>query len=129
MGGEKNESLKNLAVLVVDDEPLVLRATSRALMAVDASHVHLARSLDAAIGTVASSVVDAAVVDLNIGATSGLAVAAALRRMRPGLPVVLMTGGARPDDLCGAVYLMKPFSPGELAEAVQHAMSDLERTG
>lgn len=107
-------------VLVVDDERLVLQAVSRLLRRLGAAAIYEATSLDAALGTVVSSRVDLALIDLAIGHTSGLTVIAALRRAHPGLPVLLITGSADPEGLPDDVAVLhKPFLVADLADAIE----------
>jgi len=56
------------------------------------------------------------------GAMSGLELTQALRRSRPNLPVVLMTGYSErvsEAEMTGAVVISKPFSPRELVDVLR----------
>lgn len=101
--------------LVVDDELLVRDA----LQEIFAAFGHLA--LGASSGEEALEVaarhegnLDAAFVDIKMPGLSGFGCVAALRRLLPGLPCVLMSGYSA-EDLSGplpadAIWLAKPFS-------------------
>lgn len=83
-----------LRVLVADDEPVVLRAMTRLL--VQARHEVLpardgAEALDIARTTPG---IDVALIDLTMPRLAGPALVAALRRVAPWTPVVVMTGYA-----------------------------------
>jgi CheY-like chemotaxis protein len=120
-------SLRRL--LVVDDEPLVLRALHRlgerqgieVLPAPDAvSALELLRSGQA---------VDVALIDLVMPGLDGEALLEATLLLRPGLPVILMSGFAREERIerClerGAVaFLRKPFGWPELQRALEACRS------
>ncbi|MCA1663278.1 MAG: EAL domain-containing protein [Myxococcales bacterium] len=109
-------------ILVVDDEPLLLRAFARVLMR--AGHeVVQASDGDEAATLVGKTRFDCAFVDLGLPGAGGLEVLASLRARDPGLPVVLMTGAPTLDSAIGAVaagalrYLVKPIDPPDLQSA------------
>ncbi len=114
-------------VLVVDDEPLLLRAFARVLMR--AGHdVHQAADGAEAAALVARRRFDAAFVDLGLPGAGGLAVLADLRARDPGLPVVLMTGAPTLETAIDAVaagalrYLVKPIDTPDLLQAAVDAI-------
>jgi DNA-binding response OmpR family regulator len=74
----------------------------------------------AAVACVEQNDVDAAVLDVLMPGISGDAVAARLRQLVPGLPVLLMTG-AEGDFAAGSglPVLRKPFPQDELVDAVR----------
>jgi CheY-like chemotaxis protein len=115
-------------VLVAEDEDAVRTMVRRVL------EDHGYSVLTAANGTEALDVarhhadsVDLLVSDVVMPGMSGAALAAALRELRPGLPVILMSGYAEPtasrEALDTASYLQKPFSPRVLAETVRDALA------
>jgi two-component system response regulator YesN len=80
--------------------------------------------------------VDAAVVDFALPDRDGLQVAAALRRTRPGLPVILMAAYGNEDVAVRALragvsdYIRKPFRPTYLMERVSAVLEgEVERRG
>ena len=73
--------------------------------------------------------------DLVMPRAGGRDVALAAARLRPGVPTVLMSGytedatlrrGALPP---GAIFLSKPFSPGQLVECVEDALRPAAQAG
>jgi DNA-binding response OmpR family regulator len=65
---------------------------------------------------------DVVVVDRNLGAECGAALAAKLVELRPGLRVLFVSGdsaGSDEHELPGAAFLPKPFSMATLGEAVR----------
>ncbi len=114
-------------VLVADDEPAVLRGVTRLLQG--AGHeVVMARdgaeALSVARGTPG---IDVALVDLTMPRLAGPALVAALRRVAPDMPVVIMTGYAS-DEMVEALrregvvaVLRKPVEAQRLLSAIGDA--------
>jgi len=110
-----------LCVLVVDDDPLVL--TSTAAMIEDLGY----RALQAESGASAleelraGAAVDLVITDHGMPGMTGLQLAGELRRLRPGLPVILATGyGDLPGaEAAGLPRLSKPFGQAMLDAAIQ----------
>ena len=112
-------------VLVADDEPALLglierivgRAGYRVLTAPD-GHAALER-IRAADGAVV-----AAILDLTLPPSGGVALLRELRSEQPGVPVVLVSGGTLDAETreilhgCGGAFVSKPFSPGALMRAL-----------
>src|SRR5690606_38365219 len=101
-------------VLVVDDEPLMLRAMARILRG-DAWRVVLAETADAAREALADPALDVVLLDLRLGAESGLDLLERIKEQRPEVEVVVMTGHATIESAVGCMregafdYLEKPF--------------------
>jgi CheY-like chemotaxis protein len=114
-------------LLVVDDEPLLLRAFSRVLMR--AGH-EVAQASDGgeAAALVTKTRFDCAFVDLGLPGAGGLEVLASLRALDPALPVILMTGAPTLDTAIRAVdagalrYLVKPIDSPDLQQAAVEAI-------
>ncbi len=114
-------------VLLVDDEPAIRLLARRALEG--AGHeVVAAEDAEAAIEAVAEGFApDVVVSDVTMpGEMDGIALARALRRERPGLPVILVSGyaeGAVGEGLSGlgVRFLEKPFRMADLVAAVGEA--------
>ncbi|MCC6677085.1 MAG: PAS domain S-box protein [Phycisphaerales bacterium] len=109
-------------VLVVDDEPLVLNLVGQALETAG-FRVMKASSGPEAIGMLegeAGPGVDGVLLDLTMPEMDGEAVLRRMREMRPGLPVVLMSGYSEGDvlnRLAGVEtksFLQKPFKIEDL---------------
>jgi two-component system cell cycle sensor histidine kinase/response regulator CckA len=123
-------------IAVVEDEPgvralverLLLRGGHRVLTFADGT-----AALDAlADGQVA---IDLLITDLVMPGPNGIEVARRVRRARPDLPVVLMSGyaadalRAEKIDEASLDLLSKPFSAGELLERVAAVLADGGRPG
>ena len=107
------------SILVADDNrgfAVLLRATLEEA----GDEVVTASTGLAAVACVEQNEVDAAVLDVLMPGISGDAVAARLRQLVPGLPVILMTG-AEGDYAVGSglPILRKPFPQEELVAAVR----------
>ncbi len=101
-------------VLLVDDEPLLLRSLRRILEA--AGHrTALAESALAAEPWLADPALDVVLVDLLLGESSGLELLERLKREQPEVEVIVMTGHASIESAVGCIrrgafdYLAKPF--------------------
>jgi PAS domain S-box-containing protein len=115
-------------ILLVDDDPLILLLSQMALQQ-SGYEVLTAAGADEAIARFADRIADlgAVVTDLVMAGGGGRELEAALHARRPGLPIVLATGGL-PDYERGpfAAVLEKPFSVEELLQSVRVA---LDRSG
>ncbi len=110
-------------ILVVDDEPMVREVVSRYLT-LDGHDVHEAADGDAAAQALARLKPDLVVLDVMLPGVDGLTL---LRRLRAvsDVPVILLTARAEETDrilgleLGADDYVVKPFSPRELAVRVR----------
>jgi DNA-binding response OmpR family regulator len=111
---------------VVDDEPLVREVVGRYLER-DGVRVHEAADGRAALEWLAAHPVDLVVLDVMLPEVDGLAVLGHVRRTSE-VPVILLT--ARTDEVDRVVglelgaddYVVKPFSPRELAVRVRNVL-------
>lgn len=123
------------AALVVDDEPMVRRITTRLLEA-GGWTVHSADSGDAAIALMrqhGDSIV-AALVDLTMPGMNGVETTRALRQIKPDVQVVLSSGFAPDADSILAAdpslrFIAKPFTGAELLAALDGTMHVQGRGG
>jgi DNA-binding NtrC family response regulator len=112
-------TLKRL--LVVEDDALLLLfliddLAERGLEAIAATSARTgARRMDHTI--------DALVTDIELGnGPSGLALARLAAQHRPGLPIVVVSGGVtpKPEDLPkGAIFVPKPYSIDRILSAIE----------
>ncbi|MBS0428005.1 MAG: response regulator [Proteobacteria bacterium] len=114
----------NAHVLLVDDDGHV-RESLGALLAEAGYRVTVAAAGAQALVAVAASAPDIVLADFGMVGMNGAALAGELRRLHPGLPVVILTGYADVDRLLpllwpGAVVLRKPL----LLDAVRGAIDD-----
>jgi two-component system response regulator HydG len=101
-------------VLLVDDEPLLLRSLRR-ILETDGHRTTLADCPEAAEPVLGNPDLAVVLLDLFLGAASGLDLLDRLKRERPEVEVVMMTGHASIESAVGCIrrgafdYLAKPF--------------------
>jgi signal transduction histidine kinase len=110
----------SVRVLLVDDDPSVLAST--AAMVEDLGH----SAVEAASAAVALDVlrstqeIDLVLTDYAMPGVTGTRLAAQIDGVRPGLPVVIITGyGEASDELFGLPRLNKPFRQQQLAALIE----------
>ncbi|MDE5445543.1 PAS domain S-box protein [Bradyrhizobium sp. CSA207] len=122
---------RQLSVLVVDDDLLVLENT--AAMLEDLGHIVVeARSGDEALALLRRTrTVDLVVTDYAMPGMTGLQLASAVAAERPETVILLSTGYADlPSDARSSLpRLSKPFDQAALARAIEAAMVEQEATG
>jgi two-component system, OmpR family, response regulator MprA len=111
-------------ILVVDDEPAVQQALSRAF-ALERYHVEIARNGGEALEALAGERFDAVVLDVTMPGVSGLEVCRRLRASGDRSPVLMLTARDAIDDRVAGLdagaddYLVKPFALRELMARVR----------
>jgi two-component system nitrogen regulation response regulator GlnG len=116
MGGNRH-------VLVVDDDRS-LRLLCRVNLELDGFEVTEASSLEAAREAVRG--VDAVLLDVHVGSENGIDLLDELKRDRPELPVVLLTGeSGLPSEARGRAdaVLPKPFEIRELGATMTQVLA------
>jgi CheY-like chemotaxis protein len=108
-------------ILVVEDQPLLLldlidQLADLGLEALPAGSARTAARLLA-------TDIDALVTDIELGdGPDGLRLAQLVAESRPGLPIVVVSGGIRPraaDLPAGAVFIPKPYRVSDIVAALQ----------
>ncbi len=128
--GRPREPLEHALVLVVEDEPEVRQLVRRSLEAAGLT------VLEAADGRKALELIadqpekpGLVVTDVIMPGLTGRELSEALARMRPGLPVLFMSGYTGEDVLArsllprSAQFIQKPFAPEELVTRVRAILS------
>ncbi len=106
-------------ILIVDDEPVILDVFRRFLVAEGRTLVLAGSAREAIARCEEPGELDVALVDKNLGDGSGLDVARALKRVKPDVEVILVTGYASLDSAIQAMqigafdYVTKPISDYE----------------
>ena len=115
-------------VLVIDDDPIVVRTVQRVLRSAQIETVDF-DTADAALAKLAEIDVHAALVDVSLPGMSGLQFLQKAKQIKPQLEVVMMTGGTSVENAVTAMkngaydYLAKPFESLEkLLAVVGHAL-------
>ncbi len=110
-------------VLLVDDEPLFLRALER-ILHLDRQELRCAASPAEVERALAEADPDVVLLDLRLGAASGLDVLELVKQARPDVEVVMMTGHATVESAVDCMrrgafdYLEKPFDDVHRVRAV-----------
>jgi two-component system, NtrC family, response regulator HydG len=116
---EPTEQTKPVRVLVVDDEPTLLRALEALLRKKGYDVVGLDSPI-AATQRLAAEDFDVALLDIKMPQLSGLELLSAVKHRRPEIEVIMMTGHATVETALQAVksgaydYLTKPFDDVEM---------------
>jgi putative two-component system response regulator len=114
-------------ILVIDDEPIV-RALVADILSEDGHEVRAAATAEDALAALDDHNLGLVVSDIVMPGLSGLDLLATVRRSRPNLPVVLVTGRATHGTVSAALaegadgLVLKPFSHVELVRTVGGAL-------
>lgn len=114
-------------VLLVDDDP-VLRTLLRTTLPADAYDVLEASDGGIAVRLMQASTPALVVLDWQLPVRSGADVLGEIKRHRPELPVLILTGEHDPEarqhaeELGADAFLTKPFSPLELLQAIDRLL-------
>jgi DNA-binding NtrC family response regulator len=113
-------------ILVVEDEPALARVYARALAAAG-FEVDVADNGMDGLNRLLGVSYDVVVSDVCMPRMNGLRLLESIRRLRPDVPVVMMTAQFDADaydrarELGTVRYLLKPFTLDQLAKAVRNA--------
>jgi DNA-binding NtrC family response regulator len=114
-------------VLVVDDEPVVANSVRRTLSR-RGYVVEEAFSGNEALNRILNEMYDLVLLDMRMPDSNGLELLPTIKKHRPALPVVMVTGYASIDTAVEAIqrgaadYVAKPFTPDELCAAANRAI-------
>jgi DNA-binding NtrC family response regulator len=118
-------------VLVVDDDEDQLQTLCRGLLYLGHVCIAVRTAADALTHLTGSfgEDIDLLLVDLTGPGKTGAQLVERARSVRPGLPVVVVIGLARPRPVIafgagGLPILRKPFTPDQLGHAIEEALTD-----
>ena len=120
-------------VLVVDDDPVVGRSFDRVLSGKGYA-VITAASGQEALSKLDAEDYDVVFTDIKMPGMSGLEMAEQMKRSRPWLPVVIVTGYGSPGNEARAEaagvsgFLRKPLSPEMIEDSAKKALSEKDAT-
>lgn len=126
--GSQSFGSRTVKVLVVDDDPVLLRMVRTFLLSSDDSYeVLMANSGPEALEIARSEIPDLVLLDLMMPEMDGIEVCSKLRASRSTylIPVIMLTASALHDHRLEALrtgvddYLSKPFDPEELEVRIQ----------
>ncbi|MDU0112438.1 sigma 54-interacting transcriptional regulator [Psychrosphaera aquimarina] len=122
-----NTNLNKEKILIVDDDPSLLRLLAIRLNAVN-YHVESAQSAKQALGILKSFQPQLVISDLRMEGMDGMALFEKIRQQYPSLPVIIMTAHGTIPDAINATkqgvfsFLTKPFESQELLDIVKQAI-------
>jgi DNA-binding NarL/FixJ family response regulator len=111
-----------MKILIVDDSKLARMAVAKALNAAHPGWTRLeAANADEALAQINDADPDIAVFDFNMPGRDGLALAAEVRALKPGLQVAIISANHQQEVIdrahdVGAVFLSKPITDQALAD-------------
>jgi len=117
---------RDLRVIVVDDEQIVLDSAERHLRQ-DAYQVFKALSAEEALDKMGTETIDIVLTDLMMPEMDGLEFMQAVKKKNPDIPIIMITGYATINTALQAMqlgafdYVAKPFTKSELRGVVQRA--------
>lgn len=122
------EAVTPVRILIVDDNAHVGRSTAR-LLELEGFETQLAETGQEAIELFGDQV-DIVLLDLILPDRSGHDVFRALRKERPGIPVVLFSGYGEQADVskllsAGAHFIPKPFEVDDLLRTLERALAEV----
>lgn len=120
-------------VLIVDDEPLILRALRRVLRGEDC-RVLAAENAARGLEYLAEEEVDIVISDKNMPHTDGLAFLKRVKQEYPRALTIMLTGNADLGSAVSAIneagvfkYILKPWDDGDLRFTVREALAFVRR--
>jgi CheY-like chemotaxis protein len=123
----KEDGQRSFKILVVDDESSVCQAI-KMLLKHDGHEVQVAASGPEALTLFAAGGFDLVITDYSMQDMKGDELAGKLKKLQPGLPIIMATAFAADLQASGSVdedvnlILNKPFSLTELRQAVADVM-------
>jgi len=123
--------IRDKSILVVDDDTRMLHALDKVLTAAGAAVIRAEWAGDA-IDTLIEKQkrIDLVITDLRMPFVSGMTVVFAIHKLRPGLPVIVLTAFGSTDvkDECmrqgAAAFLEKPLNTKHLLEEVEKVLGE-----
>jgi two-component system, probable response regulator PhcQ len=129
------EGGRPLAILVVDDDPLVLSAVRRVLAA-DGHRIFQTTDPTAVLAMIAREDIDILITDLDMPEMSGVDLAALVRHKHPHVVRILLTGAASLGSALHAInegevfrYLTKPWESQALRGVIREAGARVRELG
>jgi EAL domain-containing protein (putative c-di-GMP-specific phosphodiesterase class I) len=127
MEGPATRAEHKQTVLVVDDEPEIVRLTARFLNAAGIEAIGV-QSGAAALAVLDQRRVDAIISDVSMPEMSGVELVHAIRKRDVDVPVIMVTGGPTVETAIEAIeqgvyrYLIKPVAPDTLVATATRAI-------
>ena len=120
-------------VLIVDDSKLARMSVRKALSTLQPEWTSVdAGNAEQALKSLTDSAPDIALLDFNMPGRNGLDLAADFRRMRPNMPVAVVSANRQQEIIeraqaVGATFLGKPLTDEQLGAFLTAAARDLDK--
>ena len=120
-------------VLIVDDSKLARMSVRKALSTLQPEWTSVdAGNAEQALKSLTDSAPDIALLDFNMPGRNGLDLAADFRRMRPNMPVAVVSANRQQEIIeraqaVGATFLGKPLTDEQLGAFLAAAARDLDK--
>lgn len=130
---EASVPVERASLLLVDDEPAVLKVTQK-LLERRGYQVVACQSAEEALTWLGREVFDVVLSDVQMPGMGGLGLLRAVHEQDAGLPVILVTGNPSDEseqaakELCAFQYLTKPVRYDQLDEVVAEATHSSRRS-
>jgi DNA-binding NtrC family response regulator len=114
-------------ILIVDDDRVVLSSCERILES-EGYGTSLTSSVKEALETLEGKNFDLLLVDVIMPEYDGMYLIGNVRKNRPDLPILVMSGYPTPETISSGLrmgathFIAKPFTPDELIQAVHKAL-------
>jgi CheY-like chemotaxis protein len=125
------ESIKNKKILIVEDEIIIAMDIQSTLKTLGYENITISESGESALESIAENKPDLVLMDIGLsGSMDGIDTATQIQAVEPGLPVMFLTSYSnikvreRAEKVSHCGYLLKPFSPDILGDAVIRILSD-----
>jgi DNA-binding NtrC family response regulator len=118
---------KRTKALVIDDEQIVLDSVKK-ILAQEGFDVDMSSSGRKGLDMALNDIYDIVLTDIRMPEIGGMRILRDVKRARPSVPVVIITGYATVQSAVQAMklgatdYVEKPFTPEELVQAVKTAI-------
>jgi len=125
--------MKQIKALVIDDEQIVLDSVKRILTDEQCDIVDVTLSGKKGIKMALKNPYDIVLTDIRMPEVDGLIVLRDIKRQKPALPVIIITGygsvrsAVQAMKLGASDYIEKPFSPDELIQSVRKAIDHAQK--
>jgi DNA-binding response OmpR family regulator len=113
-----------MRILIVDDDPMVIKSCSRILEA-EGHETLIAYTVKSGEDLLGERAFDLMITDIKMPGQDGFEMIRRSTLKRPGMPILVMTGYLVPDiveqghRLGVSHYIAKPFTPDELLTAIE----------
>jgi two-component system KDP operon response regulator KdpE len=119
--------MESATILIVDDELSIRRALNKTLTSLGFRTVEAARG-EEALSLIRVNSFDAVLLDINMPGMTGISTCGCIRRLRPQLPVLMLTVCDTEDEVVEALdagagdFITKPFQVRELTARIRAAI-------